>query len=94
MPVPLPASETVSVKPVALNVAVTPSAALIITTQVPVPLQPAPLHPANAELAPAVAVSVTIDSLLHHYLKRTEPVPGLHFRICPAFKQKLNHCEA
>jgi hypothetical protein len=41
-----------------LNVAVTDSAALIVTTQLPVPLH-APLHPANADPAAGVAVSVT-----------------------------------
>jgi len=61
VPVPVPASVTVSVKlpVVLLNVAVTASAALIVTTQVPVPLQPAPFHPANVDPVPVVAVSVT-----------------------------------
>jgi len=42
-----------------LNVAVTDSAAFIVTTHVPVPEHPAPLHPANAEPDAGVAVSVT-----------------------------------
>jgi hypothetical protein len=41
-----------------LKVAVTDSAALIVTTQLPVPLH-APLHPANADPEAGVAVSVT-----------------------------------
>jgi hypothetical protein len=43
-----------------LNVAVTLCAAFIVTVQVPVPLQPAKLHPAKVEFAPAAAVNVTI----------------------------------
>lgn len=42
-----------------LNVAVTAVAALTVTTHVPVPLQPAPLHPTNVEPSAGVAVSVT-----------------------------------
>lgn len=44
-----------------LNVAVTLSAALIVTTHVPAPLQPAPLQPSNDEPEPGVAVSVTCE---------------------------------
>lgn len=42
-----------------LNVAVTAVAAVNVTTQVPVPVHPPPLHPANVELADAAAVNVT-----------------------------------
>jgi hypothetical protein len=42
-----------------VNVAVTAAAALSVTTQLPVPLQPPPLHPVKAEPALGVAVSVT-----------------------------------
>ena len=42
-----------------MNVAVTLSAALIVTTQLPVPVQ-APLHPPNVLPLPAVPVSVTV----------------------------------
>jgi hypothetical protein len=61
VPVPVPASVTASVKfvTVVLNVAVTVSAALIVTEQVLVPVQPAPLHPANVDPVAAAAVSTT-----------------------------------
>jgi hypothetical protein len=42
-----------------LKVAVTAVAAVNVTTQVPVPVQPPPLHPANVEPSAAAAVSVT-----------------------------------
>ena len=42
-----------------MNVAVTDRSALIVTVQVPVPEQPPPLQPVNAEPAAGVAVSVT-----------------------------------
>jgi len=41
-------------------VAVTPCAALMVTTQVAVPLQPLPLQPVNVEPAAGLAVSVTL----------------------------------
>jgi hypothetical protein len=43
-----------------LNVAVTDLAALISTTQVPVPEQPLPVHPLKTELEFGVAVNVTL----------------------------------
>jgi hypothetical protein len=49
----------VSVCVTALNVAVTVAAALIVTVQVPVPLHPPPLHPANVDPDAAAAVSTT-----------------------------------
>jgi len=59
VPVPVPASVTVRAAVVdALNVAVTASAALIVTTHEAVPVH-APLQPANAEPVEAVGVSVT-----------------------------------
>jgi hypothetical protein len=42
-----------------LNVAVTVWAAVIVTEHPPVPVQPAPLHPANVDPSEAVAVSAT-----------------------------------
>jgi hypothetical protein len=48
----------VSVNVDVLNVAVTDSAAFIVTAHVPVPVQ-APLHPVNAEPDAGVAVNVT-----------------------------------
>ena len=57
---PLPDLLTVRVwLPVRLNVAVTDWAALMVTLHVPVPEQPAPLHPPKAEPEAAVAVRVT-----------------------------------
>src|ERR1044072_6522175 len=50
-PVPVPFADTSSVSVFSVNVAVTEGAALIVTTQVPVPEQPAPLQPAKSELA-------------------------------------------
>jgi hypothetical protein len=41
------------------KVAVTDSAALIVTSQMPTPEHPAPDHPANVDPVAAVAVSVT-----------------------------------
>jgi hypothetical protein len=55
---------TLTVAPVdVLNVEVTVVAAVKVTTQVPVPVQPPPLQPANVEPVPATAVSVTIAPL-------------------------------
>jgi hypothetical protein len=42
-----------------LKLAVTNWAALSVNVQVGLALQPPPVHPANVEFAPAVAVSVT-----------------------------------
>ena len=49
--------------PLAVKVAVTARAALIVSEQLPVPEQ-APLHPAKADPVPAAAVSVTGVPLL------------------------------
>ncbi len=59
VPVPVPALVTVS-KYVGMNVAVTLVEPVIVTVQVPVPLQPPPLHPVNAMFASGVAVRVTL----------------------------------
>jgi hypothetical protein len=65
VPLPVPASDTVSANctGVVLNVAVTAMAELIVTEQVPVP-EHAPLHPAKVDPLPATAVSVTGVPLL------------------------------
>ena len=59
-PAPVPALITEElVGRIALKVAVTERAWLIVTTQLPVPEQPSPLQPAKVEPAAADAVSVT-----------------------------------
>ena len=58
-PVPVPALLTVSVRGMRVNVAVTDVAAVRVTTQVPVPLQPPPDQPVKLEPVSGVAVSVT-----------------------------------
>ncbi len=58
VPVPVPAVETVRGNVEMLNVAVTDSADVIVTTQLPVPLQ-APLQPANTDPLAGVSVNVT-----------------------------------
>jgi hypothetical protein len=55
-PEPLFVSESVYT---ATKFAVTERAALIVTTQLPVPVQPAPDQPVKREPPPALAVSVT-----------------------------------
>jgi hypothetical protein len=60
VPDPLPERFTVSVLAVdELNVAVIPTAALRVTLQLPVPLQPPPLHPAKVDPDAGLAVNVT-----------------------------------
>ena len=59
VPLPVPAFVIASVKGCSANVAVTDVAALTVTVQVPVPVQPPPLQPENAEPAAGVAVNVT-----------------------------------
>jgi hypothetical protein len=101
VPVPVPALVTASVKlvTVVLNVAVTDSAAFIVTEHVPVPVQPAaPLHPANVDPVAAAAVSTTtwplvklaehvVPQLIPAGLLVTVPVPvpaSSTVRIAPA----------
>ena len=60
VPVPVPALTTVSACVVTENVAVTIFATSAVTVHVPVPLQPAPFQPSNAEPVAGSAVSVTI----------------------------------
>src|SRR5207249_9066834 len=59
VPVPAPAVLTVSANEDCMKVAVTVVAAFSVTAQVPVPVQPPPLHPVNVDPAPGVAVRVT-----------------------------------
>src|ERR1041385_1590430 len=62
VPLPVPALFTVRVNVEAgrrLKVAVTEAAAFIVTTHVPVPLQPPPLQPAKVDPAAAAAERVT-----------------------------------
>jgi hypothetical protein len=68
--VPPPTTVTDSGK-VCVNMAVTDSAALTVTTQLPVPLQ-APLHPAKLQPAAGVSVSITVVPLSNV----VEQVPG------------------
>src|SRR6266496_3126160 len=57
-PEPVPARVTLIGKDAGIKLALTDCAALIVTEQVPVPLQPAPLQPAKTEAAEVgVAVS-------------------------------------
>src|SRR5206468_2872653 len=59
VPAPAPGLETVRTK-VGVKVAVTAVAAVRVTVQGPVPVQPPPLQPVNAEPRAGVAVSVTV----------------------------------
>ena len=61
VPVPLPdvVSENVTVGGTVLKVAVTVVFALRVTTQVPMPVQPPPVHPAKVDPPEGVAVRVT-----------------------------------
>src|SRR2546425_1495328 len=62
VPPPLPVLVTVSVYVcvyVCVKLALTDCAALIVTTQLPVPLHPAPLQPVNADPLAGAAVKVT-----------------------------------
>ncbi len=65
VPVPVPLFETVSWTGVAVNVAVTVVAALIVSTQVPVPVQPPPVQPPKVEPAVGAAVNVTLVPVLN-----------------------------
>jgi hypothetical protein len=61
VPAPLPSFVTVRVSSSTANVAVTETAADIVTVHVePLPLQPPPLHPLNVEPTYGVAVNVTL----------------------------------
>jgi hypothetical protein len=64
-PVPAPVLFTVSWNCTTVNVAVTVVAAFTVTTHVPVPLHPPPLHPVKSELGVGAAVSVTTVPALY-----------------------------
>jgi hypothetical protein len=59
LPLPVPDCVTVSAKDDCTKLAVTDVAALIVTVQGPVPVQPPPVQPENVEAAAGVAVKVT-----------------------------------
>ena len=66
-----------------VNVAVTFWAALIVSVQFPVPLQPPPLQPAKVDPPDAVAVSVTLVPALKaavHVAPQLMPA-GLEVRV-------------
>jgi hypothetical protein len=67
--VPLPAPDfiTVSAKDDCMKVAVTEVAAVIVTVQVPVPVQPPPLQPVKVEPAAGAAVKVTIVPIVKEF---------------------------
>src|SRR2546426_3524880 len=70
VPMPLPVLVTVRVSP-CVKVALTACAALMVTTQVPMPLHPPPLHPENTEPLVGVAVKVTCMPLANAALHVT-----------------------
>jgi dUTPase len=74
VPDPLPASVT---DRGGLKVAVTDWAALIVTVQLPVPVQPPPLHPAKVQPAAGVSVRVTLAPLAKFATQVPgQPIPG------------------
>src|SRR5262245_50368600 len=86
VPEPAPARFTVSAKDCTPKVAVTDAAALMVTVQVPVPVQ-APLQPVKVAPAAGVAVSVTAVPLLkaaEHVAPPLMPAGGLVLGPDPA----------
>src|SRR5437016_6583016 len=67
VPLPLPAFVTVRVYN-CVKLAFTDCAALIVTTQIPVPLHPAPLQPLNTDPLAGTAVNVTCVPLANEAL--------------------------
>ena len=86
VPAPVPSFATVNVCCTSAKVADTVAARSTVTTQVPVPLQPAPDHPVNAEFVDGDAARVTVvpnakedahcvPQLMPAGLETTLPVP-------------------
>ena len=65
VPLPVPVLVTLRANDCWTKPAVTEAAALIVTVQVPVPVQPPPLQPEKVELASGVAVRVTAVPLAY-----------------------------
>jgi hypothetical protein len=69
VPPPVPTRVTLSVNRWSVKAAVTPTAAVIVVVQVPVPVQPPPVQPVKVDPVAGVAVSVTawlkLKSALH-----------------------------
>ena len=87
VPVPAPALVTARVNGCSANVAVTEVAALTVTLQVPVPVQPPPLQPVNVEPAAGVAVKVTtvpLVKLVEHVAPQEIPAGALVMLPLPA----------
>src|SRR5262245_44653019 len=87
VPLPAPVLLTVSAKPCSAKVAVTDCAALIVTVQVPVPVQPPPLQPVKLEPAAGAAVSVTAVPLANeaeHVAPHVMPAGALVMVPLPA----------
>src|SRR5262245_57374170 len=87
VPLPAPVLLTVSAKLCSAKVAVTDCAALIVTLQVPAPVQPPPLQPVKVERAAGVAVSVTAVPLANeaeHVAPHVTPAGALVMVPLPA----------
>src|SRR5262247_4580445 len=87
VPLPAPVLLTVSAKPCSAKVAVTDCAALVVTVQVPVPVQPPPLQPVKLEPAAGAAVSVTAVPLANeaeHVAPHVMPAGALVMVPLPA----------
>src|SRR5258705_9519551 len=79
-PLPAPALSRASVKGGGAKVAVTAWAALMVTAQVPVPVQPPPLQPVNVEPAAGEAAKVTavpLAKVAGHVAPQEIPAGGL-----------------
>src|SRR5262247_4677060 len=87
VPLPAPVLLTVSAKPCSAKGAVTDCAALTVTVQVPVPVQPPPLQPVKLEPAAGAAVSATAVPLANeaeHVAPHVMPAGALVMAALPA----------